>query len=143
MSAEVNKIWIDDTTVYIQTSDGKVFSEQFNNYPRLKYATESQRANFTYNNIGIHWEDIDEDLSFEGFMSEKNDEKPALYYIFQNNPELNVSGIARRLNIPQSVMASYLCGIKKPSRKRLHDIEEAIHEIGKNLCNVKISSFPE
>jgi hypothetical protein len=135
---EVNKVWIDDTAVYIQTGDGRVFSEQFNDYPRLKYATQSQRADFTYNTIGIRWEEIDEDLSFEGFMRKTNDEKPALYHLFKNNPELNVSGIARRLGIPQSVMASYLCGIKKPSPKRLKEIERAIHEVGKSLCAVKI-----
>jgi hypothetical protein len=68
---EIKKVWIDDTAVYIQTGDGKVFSEQFDDYPRLKYASQSQRADFTYNNIGIRWEEIDEDLCFEGFMKNK------------------------------------------------------------------------
>jgi hypothetical protein len=104
----------------------------------LKYATQSQRADFTYNNIGIRWEEIDEDLSFEGFMQKKNNEKPALYHLFKNNPELDVLGIARRLGVPQSVMASCLCGIKKPSLKRRKEVEGAIHEIDKSLCAVKI-----
>ncbi|MDR2120081.1 MAG: DUF2442 domain-containing protein [Tannerella sp.] len=138
MSIKVNKVWIDDTAVYIQTHDGDVFSEQFNDYPRLRNATPKQRASFRYNNIGIRWEELDEDLSFEGFMRAKQDKSTPLHAVFKDNPELNVSGIARRLGIPQSVMASYLCGIKKPSPKRLREIEETIHEIGKNLCDVRL-----
>ncbi|MDR3236230.1 MAG: DUF2442 domain-containing protein [Prevotellaceae bacterium] len=138
MSVKVEKVWIDQTAVHIQTSDGKVFSEKINDYPRLRYATKKQREAFTYNNIGIRWEELDEDLSFEGFMHKKDCEKPALYHLFKSHPELNVSGIARNLGIPQSVMAAYLCGIKKPSQKRLHEIESAIHEIGENLCSVRL-----
>jgi hypothetical protein len=138
METKVDKVWIDDTAIYIQTEDGKVFSEQFNDYPRLKYATKSQRDNFTYNNIGIRWEELDEDLCFEGFIHKKNDERPSLYHVFKNNPELNVSGVARRLGIPQSVMASYLCGIKKPSRQREEEIINTIKQIGEELLAVRL-----
>lgn len=139
-NTKVEKVWIDDTAIYIETDDGRVFSEKFRDYPRLRYATAKQRAAFTYNNIGIRWEGLDEDLSFEGFVRGKNNEKTVLYNVFKNQPELNVSAIARRLNIPQSIMASYLCGIKKPSANRLMEIEKAIHEIGENLCSVRIVS---
>jgi hypothetical protein len=138
MSAQVEKVWVDQTAVHIQTSDGKVFSEQFDDYPRLRSASDKQRSNFTCNTMGIRWDELDEDLSFEGFMREKDSEKPALYHLFKSHPELNVSGIARNIGISQSLMASYLCGIKKPSRKRLHEIESAIHAIGENLCSVRL-----
>jgi hypothetical protein len=69
MNPRVLKVWIDDKAVYIQTDDGKVFNEYFANYPRLCNATPKQRANFEYNNIGIHWEDLNEDFSFNGFMN--------------------------------------------------------------------------
>jgi predicted nucleic acid-binding protein len=70
--------------------------------------------------------------------NDKDKDKPVLYHIFKNNPELNVSAIARRLAIPQSVMASYLCGIKKPSPERLREIETSIREIGENLRRIQI-----
>jgi hypothetical protein len=69
MKTRVSEVWIDDKAVYIQTDEGKVFSEYFENYPRLRHATPKQRANFKYNNLGIHWEDLNEDFSFNGFMN--------------------------------------------------------------------------
>ncbi|GHT22852.1 hypothetical protein AGMMS4957_13590 [Bacteroidia bacterium] len=38
---------------------------------RMRHATPEQRANFEYNNIGIHWEELNEDFSFNGFISKK------------------------------------------------------------------------
>jgi hypothetical protein len=141
METNLNRVWTDDTAIYIETSDGKIFSEKFEDYPRLRYATPAQRAAFEYNNVFIRWEELDEDLSVEGFMKKKHKENNGLYRIFKEHPELNVSAVARKIGIPQSVMASYLCGIKKPSVKRLREIESAIHETGKNLCNIKIHQY--
>jgi hypothetical protein len=73
MEIKVKKIWVDDTAVYIQTDKGEVFRELFSDYPRLRNATSKQRRVFEYDNIGIHWEELDEDLSFKGFM-QKNTE---------------------------------------------------------------------
>jgi hypothetical protein len=42
-----------------------------------------QRAAFTCNNIGIRWDELDEDLSFEGFMQGDKD---------RDNPVLDRSG---------------------------------------------------
>jgi len=67
----VEKIWITDTCVCIRTTDGKEANEKFADYPRLRAATQEQRANFEVDSFGIHWSDIDEDLSFEGFFEKK------------------------------------------------------------------------
>ena len=39
-------------------------------YPRLMHATESERENWRLigNGYGIHWEDLDEDISVEGLL---------------------------------------------------------------------------
>ena len=71
MEARIVKIWIDNEAVYIQTNKGEVFNEQFANYPRLRTASYSQLANYEYDNIGIHWEELDEDLSYSGFMKQE------------------------------------------------------------------------
>ena len=36
-------------------------------YPRLHQATPQQRANYELSPFGVHWPDIDEDLSIEGY----------------------------------------------------------------------------
>jgi len=68
MKTRIVKVWVDNEAVYIQTNKGAVFKERFASYPRLRTASSSQRANFEYDNIGIRWDEIDEDLSFRGFM---------------------------------------------------------------------------
>ena len=68
MKTAVKKVWIDSYAVYIQTNTGEVFSERFADYRRLRTATPEQLARFEYDNIGIRWEELDEDLSFRGFM---------------------------------------------------------------------------
>jgi hypothetical protein len=136
---EITKVWVDNVAVYIQTSGGEIKNELFNDYIRLRNATPEQRANFEYDNIGIHWNDIDEDLSFEGFFDKENEkEKPELYKLFKSISEINVSSVARRMGIPQSVMASYMCGVKIPSEKRKREIEETLHRIGQELLSIKI-----
>jgi hypothetical protein len=72
MKTAIINVWIDNEAVFIQTNKGEIYNERFADYPRLHTALLSQRANFEYDNIGIHWKELDEDLSFRGFMrSEK------------------------------------------------------------------------
>jgi hypothetical protein len=71
MKSKVIKVWIDEHAVYIQTEDGSVYQELFEDYPRLCHATQAQRSKFEYNNIGIHWDELNEDFSFSGFMNKK------------------------------------------------------------------------
>jgi hypothetical protein len=72
MKTAIVNVWIDNKAVYIQTDKGEIFNEQFANYPRLRSALPSQLANFEYDNIGIHWEELNEDLSYRGFMYKIN-----------------------------------------------------------------------
>ena len=103
-------------------------------YPRLRYATPEQRSNYETDEYGIHWPDIDEDLSYEGFFQSK--QRTDLYRIFMSHPELNASAVARRLGISQSLFAQYISGFKKPSQKRLEEIYATIRQIGKELMAV-------
>lgn len=131
---KIEKVWLTDTEVWIRTTDGAEAYEKFSEFPRLKFATPEQRNNFTLSNEGIHWSDIDEDLSFEGFFRERKSNP--LYELFINHPELNASAIARRLGMSQSLFAQYISGTKKPSKERLEEIFETIRTVGRELCAV-------
>ena len=131
---KIEKIWLTDDAVWIRTADGKEACENFNDYPRLRYATREQRADFEADEYGLHWEEIDEDLSFEGFF-EKH-ETTHLYKVFMAHPELNVSAIARRLGISQSLMVQYVSGKKKASAARVSMILDAVRKIGQELIAV-------
>ena len=131
---KIEKIWLTEDAVWIKTADGREACEKFDDYPRLRYATSEQRANYTADSWGIRWEEIDEDLSFEGFF----DKRPTteLYKLFMAHPELNVSAIARRMGISQSLMAQYISGKKKASEARLKRILDTVREIGQELLAV-------
>ena len=130
----ITKIWLTDTAIWIKTDDGKEACELFSNYPRLQNATQEQRFNYVADAFGIHWEALDEDLSFEGFFNKK--EPTELYKIFMAHPELNVSALARRMGISQSLMAQHISGIKKPSAERLEMIFDTIHAVGRELVAI-------
>lgn len=65
---QVSNVWLTDSAVWVKLKDGRVASEKFVDYSRLAAATDSQRKNFELSYFGIHWYDIDEDLSYEGFF---------------------------------------------------------------------------
>lgn len=68
----IDKVWVDDTSVYARTKDGKIAHYQFDRWPSLLHASQSQRKDFYLSYSGIHWPQIDEDLSFEGMFAEVN-----------------------------------------------------------------------
>lgn len=131
---KIEKIWLTEDAVQIRTASGKEACEKFNDYPRLRYATKEQREKYEADDYGLHWEDIDEDLSFEGFFDKRETTK--LYKVFMAHPELNVSAIARRLGISQSLMAQYISGKKKASDARVTQILDTVREIGQELIAV-------
>ncbi|WP_251624061.1 DUF2442 domain-containing protein [Odoribacter lunatus] len=139
MKIDVVKVWVDDIHVNIETSDGQIKSEKIADYYRLRNATAEQRQHFEYDNMGIHWSELDEDLSYEGFFHSKEvNSKSELYTFFKSYPEINVSKLARRMGISQSLMASYICGVKKPSAERLKEIETAVRSLGQELASVSL-----
>ncbi len=131
---KIEKIWLTEDAVWIKTADGREACEKFDDYPRLRYATSEQRANYTADSWGIRWEEIDEDLSFEGFFNKQPTTE--LYKLFMAHPELNVSAIARRMGISQSLMAQYISGKKKASEARFKRILDTVREIGQELIAV-------
>ena len=131
---KIDKIWLDDKAVWIRTADGTEACEYFADYPRLKHATDAQRANYTIDAVGIHWAEIDEDLSFEGFFDKKPNNP--IYQLFMAYAELNVAAIARRMGIAQSLLAQYISGIKTPGAQRTAQIKETLRAIGRELASI-------
>lgn len=61
----------DEIFLYVTLSDGRIIATPIDWYPRLLRATPRQRANYEISAAGhgIHWPDVDEDLSVEGMLS--------------------------------------------------------------------------
>lgn len=130
----IEKIWLTDSAIWVRTTNGREACERFNDYPRLRNASPEQRLDYVADSFGIHWETLDEDLSYESFFNKP--EPTELYKLFMAHPELNVSALARRMGISQSLMAQYISGIKRPSSERLDLIYQTIRDIGKELMSI-------
>jgi len=60
----------DDHSLIVDLMDGRTVSAPLAWFPRLLHATPAQRANWEKcgGGYGIHWPDLDEDLSTEGLL---------------------------------------------------------------------------
>ena len=72
VTMKVQKVWFEKGHIYIIATDGRVGNLPMRLFPRLYNASEEQLQNFTLSHHGIHWRELDEDLSYEGFFSEEN-----------------------------------------------------------------------
>ena len=52
----------------VTLADGRKIATPLDWYPRLQRASAAQRANHEIMPMGIHWPDIDEDLSVAGML---------------------------------------------------------------------------
>ncbi|WP_051091856.1 DUF2442 domain-containing protein [Methylosarcina fibrata] len=64
---------VSEDTLSVDLNDGRTISVPLAWYPRLICATRSERNNWRLigKGYGIHWEDIDEDISVEGLLAGK------------------------------------------------------------------------
>jgi hypothetical protein len=70
---EALDILLTDDTLSVDLSDGRSISVPIAWFPRLLHSTEQERNNWRLigRGQGIHWEDIDEDISIEGLLAGK------------------------------------------------------------------------
>ena len=66
----VKAVALDTARLSVELMDGRAISVPLVWFPRLANATPEQRANFEVagGGYGIHWPEIDEDLSTEGML---------------------------------------------------------------------------
>ena len=66
----VAEVEVTEDTLSVRLVDGRTISVPLVWYPRLLNATVEQRKNWRIigGGYGIHWEDVDEDLSTEGLL---------------------------------------------------------------------------
>lgn len=66
----VMDVEVTEDVLSVQLMDGRKISVPLVWYPRLLKATPAQRNNWRVSGggYGIHWEDLDEDLSTEGLL---------------------------------------------------------------------------
>ena len=66
----VENLTITEETLTVELSDGRTLSVPLAWFPRLLHASPKERRNWRLigKGHGIHWEDLDEDISLEGLL---------------------------------------------------------------------------
>lgn len=66
-------ITVSDDTLSVDLSDGRSISVPLAWYPRLLHASSAERKRWRLigRGLGIHWDDLDEDISIEGLLAGK------------------------------------------------------------------------
>jgi hypothetical protein len=65
------RVTVTDDTLAVELSDGRALSVPLVWFPRLVHASEVERTNWRLigRGQGIHWPDLDEDISVEGLLA--------------------------------------------------------------------------
>ena len=63
-------IRFDETNMWVELADGRKLAVPIAYFPRLLHATPNQRKKYEISGggSGLHWDDIDEDISVEGLL---------------------------------------------------------------------------
>ena len=82
---KIINVSIDNDTIAVDLEDGRTVLAPIGWYPRLAYGTPAERGNFKISGAGygIHWPDLDEDISVEGLLlGKKSTESPASFELW-------------------------------------------------------------
>jgi hypothetical protein len=68
---DATRVEATDDTLRVELRDGRSIAVPLAWYPRLLHATAAERSNHRLigGGQGIHWEDLDEDISVEGLLA--------------------------------------------------------------------------
>ncbi|MCG6658655.1 DUF2442 domain-containing protein [Halomonas campisalis] len=75
MSISAKTVSFDDYTMWVELSDGRTLGIPLAWFPRLLHATPAERAEcrISYSGQGLHWDELDEDISVEGLLAGQGD----------------------------------------------------------------------
>jgi len=68
--AKAVEVWFEEKKLLVRIEDGREIAVPLEWFPKLRDATPKQLNNWSFigKGIGIHWEELDEDLSVEGLL---------------------------------------------------------------------------
>ena len=59
----------DENSLWVELSDGRVIAVPLAWFPRLLHAMPEQRAKVELSPMGVHWDELDEDVSVNGLLA--------------------------------------------------------------------------
>lgn len=73
MSAVAEQVTFSASSMRVNLSDGRAIEVPLAWFPRLLRATPAQRSNYRVSQSGIHWSELDEDISVDGLLAGRGD----------------------------------------------------------------------
>lgn len=63
-----DRVTVTDHHVIVYWPDGRVLSVPLDWFPRLLHGTPAERRRLKISSLGVHWPDLDEDISYKGLL---------------------------------------------------------------------------
>ena len=73
MNTSAKSVRFDDNSMWVDLSDGRILAVPLAWFPRLLHAAPEQRLKFEISPSGLHWDELDEDISIAGLLSGTGD----------------------------------------------------------------------
>ena len=68
MNISPKSVRFDEDSLWVDLADGRVIAVPLAWFPRLLCATPEQRAKVELSTRGLHWQELDEDVSVAGLL---------------------------------------------------------------------------
>lgn len=73
MNTSPKSVRFDENSLWVELSDGRVIAVPLAWFPRLLHATSEQREKVEISPMGLHWDELGEDVSVSGLLAGRGD----------------------------------------------------------------------
>jgi hypothetical protein len=72
-SVRAKTVRFDDHSMWVDLDDGRTLGVPLAWFPRLLHGSPQERSQVSISPSGLHWEDLDEDISIAGILAGRGD----------------------------------------------------------------------
>lgn len=133
---KIKNLWFDDRRIYIRTNEGNKYSRPLEAFPELMDANAEQRNAFCIDADGeeVRWEILDADLHISSFFETREPNyNNEVAQILARFPFLNLTELAKAMDVHPSLIARYVYGMAEPTPQRLSQLRSSLHAFGREL----------
>lgn len=73
ISVRATKVRFDEDQMWVELEDGRTLGIPLAWFPRLLHGSPEDRAKVSISPSGLHWEELDEDISISGLLAGRGD----------------------------------------------------------------------
>nr|WP_159466426.1 DUF2442 domain-containing protein [Scandinavium goeteborgense] len=73
MGISAKAVRFDEYNMWVTLSDARTLGVPLAWFPKLMHANPEQREHFELSSRGIHWDELDEDISVDGLIAGRGD----------------------------------------------------------------------